>query len=642
MSESKNTLALNLSLLDRHDPELSKLIAQSEPNPDFQTLPSKAGPLVATVQHNNRPIALSSKYDPLKEAARIADRVDLETVATVVAVGLGLGYHIDEISKRIGMRSLLVVWEPDLSTLRSTFEQFDFSAWLLRKQIVLLHGQMDRAAILARLERHYSILTQGLQFIEHPTYRQTHPQLIVDFTSIIRDVVASARTSIATSLVNSARTCQNLASNLGQYAAGASINELKDRFKGYPAVCVAAGPSLVKNVHLLQDSQVRNKIVVIAVQTALRPLLDRGIKPDFVTALDYSQISARFYENLPPLPDVTLIAEPKAHCTILDDYPGPIRILQNQFNDLMLGEHTRPMDSLPSGGTVAHLSFYVAQYLGCDPIMLIGQDLGFSNGLYYAPGTAVHQVWSSEFNQFNTVEMMEWIRVSRMQNNLRKIPGAIEDEIYTDEQMATYLKQFERDFSQAPQTILDTTEGGAAKEHTTVMTFADAIKQYATKPIPSIPLPSQSLDLTRLKELFDMVNQRIADINELRKVTNQSIAIIQKMINNVGKENKMLSLYKELTVSKQRVEGDLQTIFNLVMRLNVIGTYKRDKRDRMIDVNTPDNFHDKQRMQLERDAENLDWIVQSSDESLDIFAAAQQRIEQTIANLTNSEELINH
>ena len=48
---------------------------------------------------------------------------------------------------------------------------------------------------------------------------------------------------------------------------------------------------------------------------------------------------------------------------------------------------------LPSGSTVAHLAYYLAEHLGCDPIAFVGQDLGFSDGLYYTPGTSYEDVW---------------------------------------------------------------------------------------------------------------------------------------------------------------------------------------------------------------------------------------------------------
>ena len=56
----------------------------------------------------------------------------------------------------------------------------------------------------------------------------------------------------------------------------------------------------------------------------LGPCWSAASAPINVTALDYSRISQRFYEDLPDLPDVTLVAEPKAHPAILDSFPGPI------------------------------------------------------------------------------------------------------------------------------------------------------------------------------------------------------------------------------------------------------------------------------------------------------------------------------
>ena len=70
--------------------------------------------------------------------------------------------------------------------------------------------------------------------------------------------------------------------------------------------------------------------------------------------------------------------------------------------------------AIPPGATVAHLSVSLAEFLGCATVVLVGQDLGFTDGLYYCPGTAVHRVWDAELSPWNTLEMMEWQRIARM------------------------------------------------------------------------------------------------------------------------------------------------------------------------------------------------------------------------------------
>ena len=67
---------------------------------------------------------------------------------------------------------------------------------------------------------------------------------------------------------------------------------------------------------------------------------------------------------------------------------------------------------LPGGSTVAHLAYYLAEHLGCDPIIFVGQDLGFTDGLYYLPGTSYEDVWRPELGRFCTMEMKNWEQLS--------------------------------------------------------------------------------------------------------------------------------------------------------------------------------------------------------------------------------------
>jgi len=76
----------------------------------------------------------------------------------------------------------------------------------------------------------------------------------------------------------------------------------------------------------------------------------------------------------------------------------------------------------------------------------VGQDLGFVDGLYYKPGTAIHETWGVELGRFNTLETKEWERIVRSRTILRKIPDIHGHPMYTEEQFFVYLQQFERDF----------------------------------------------------------------------------------------------------------------------------------------------------------------------------------------------------
>src|SRR5690606_27993706 len=150
--------------------------------------------------------------------------------------------------------------------------------------------------------------------------------------------------------------------------------------------------------------------------------------------------------------------------------------------------------AIRSGATVAHLAHYLARHLGCDPVALIGQDLGFTDGQYYAAGAAIHEVWACELNEFVSLELLEWHRIVRSRGILHRVQDVLGRPIYTDEQMATYLAQFERDFladTSAGLRVIDATEGGVRKAHTTLMTLAAFLREFATAPLPALPTPDR-------------------------------------------------------------------------------------------------------------------------------------------------------
>lgn len=628
MAEGTATFRANLAALARTEPELAQRLREAEPAV-ATFAPSKAGPLTAVLEQDGKSLSLASRYDPLAEAKKLIEGVDHSKAPCVIVLGLGLGYHVQELARDMQGRGVLIVYEPDLAVLRAVLEQVDHTGWLGRPNVILGDAQMDRAGLAKRVEKLAAMLTQGTQLVVHPPSRQRHAAAFAEFGKAVTETLAFCRTSVATALVNSARTCRNLACNLAPYAAGATTDELHQAAKGYPAICVSAGPSLAKNVELLQDPAVRQNVVVIAVQTALKPLLDRGIRPDFVTALDYSQICRQFYEDLPELPDVTLVVEPKAHPTIIEHFPGPIRVTYSNFNDELLAHMARPIIPMRSGATVAHLSFYLAQHLGCDPIIFIGQDLGFSNGLYYAPGTAVHRVWASELNAFNTVEMMEWQRVVRHKGHLRRMDDVDGQPIFSDEQMITYLKQFERDFMGAPQKIIDATEGGLPKQHTTRMTLAEAVEQHATRPVPAIAVPPRELDRDRLEALLDLMHTRLREVNELRNTSKRTIPILRQMQEHQRDNARMQTLFTRLKKLQSQVHTELQAAFTLVNALNTVGAFKRSKTDHAISYLKGD-VYERQTQQLERDIENLDWLIQACDEAMEIFREARGRVEEAL------------
>ncbi len=627
-------LAANLKALETTDAPLAARLRQTQPRQDVVFDTARRENAVTTAvprEPGGRAVALCSAHTPLTEARRLADNADVHHHATFVVLGFGAGHHVGAVVERIGHAGIVVVYEPDMPLLRAVLAHVDCTGWLGSARLALFTGEVDAAAITRRLEPAVGHIAQGVQLLTHAPTRQRAGEALQAFSQAFTRFVAYCRTNVATTLVNSPITCENLTQNLDHYAAGATINALRGAAAGRPAVLVAAGPSLAKNIALLKQPSVRDRVVIITAQTTLKLLLDHGVRPHFVTALDYHAISKRFYEGLPELHDVTLIAEPKANRAILESYPGPVRVCRSPFVDTLLGPLARPVDPLPAGSTVAHLSFYVAQYLGCDPIILTGQDLGFSDGLYYCPGTPIHRVWAGELSAFNTLEMMEWKRIARHRAHLQRVQDVHGRPIYSDEQMLTYLRQFERDFAAAEQRIIDATQGGVPKAHAAAMPLAEALDRYATQPLPPLPTPAIELDPQRLTATREHLQHRIDQVRELGEVSRRTVNIIRQMIDRQRDRAKMDKLFDRLEKHKRRA-AELGEAFALVNELNQIGAFKRHQADRAIaiDQGEGDDPFAVQRKQLDRDLVNLRWLIDGCEQTLAMFRRAAERMDRRL------------
>lgn len=652
----ESALASNLAAIEKRDPELARRLRETPPREDVEFAETPQGALAALVDGRQ----LCSRHKPLDEAASIVNKIDIVEHAVMVVLGFGAGWHVKALAQRLQTSGVIIVFEPDLSLLRAVLERIDHSSWLRQSIVLFSDDAEDRALMSARLEEIGPLLAMGVEIIEHAPSRVRLGARSAQFTSLLAECMTSARTSLATTLLRSVDTTRNLLHNLDHYAAGAGITDLANAAKGYPAVLVAAGPSLQKNIQQLSAPGVRDRCVIIAVQTALKPLLAAGIRPHYVTALDYHEISRRFYDGISAaeLEGVTLVCEPKVHPVVPDSFPNAsaIRCCASDFLDQLLGPIKRDMGVLPAGATVAHLSLYLARHLGCDPIILIGQDLGFTDGLYYSSGTAIHDdVWAPEFNPFNTIEMMEWQRIARHKQHLRKMraasaAGGCERTVYSDGQMMTYLQQFEIDFldcKRAGMTVIDATEGGVAKQHVETMTLAEALQQYATRQVPALPATDQ--DTSKASARIEQVRRRVGEVRRdlvaLQATSRRTIALIEKMLEDQHDQRaggRMEQHFKKLETFRREVD-DRQEAFQLLSYLNQLGAFKRIKADRKLKV-ISENITpvEKQRMELERDIVNVRWIADASQELIEQFEQADQLLRGEVVSPRRRRSSIRH
>ena len=517
----------NLAALWTHDPRLAAAIEQTESQESYAVEKSKCGlPTVAIADEAGKRIYLHSRYQPMDEAEKLVDALPLEECIAFHVHGFGLGYHVERLFERASVEAIHCIFEPDLLLLRTAFEQSDFSK-LIQSGRVTFYWQLDKPELFNRLNPHSATVSMAFEGLNHSPSLQLQPQFHQQAQTWIEEFKAFSKTSISTLVINGRRTAENISRNLPWYIGTPSLARLKDCYKGKPAVIVSAGPSLRKNKHLLP--QMVGKAVIIAVQTTLQPLLEIGVEPQFVTSLDYHDICTRFFEKLPANIKTELVAEPKATNAIFDLHPGPLSLLGNDFAETLLSEMKIDKARLPSGATVAHLAYYLAEHLGCDPIIFVGQDLGFADGLCYSPGTSYEDVWRPELSRFCTVEMKQWEQIVRDRNILRRTVDHQGVPTYTEERLFTYLQQFERDFAKSNARIIDATEGGVLKRGATSMKLAEVIEQFCSEPIDAHPPKHGGLDFNRLVDSLSSLNNRLAEAVEVEQISRETLPLLEEI-----------------------------------------------------------------------------------------------------------------
>jgi hypothetical protein len=442
----------------------------------------------------------------------------------------------------------------------------------------------------------------------------------------ITEFITYTRMGLMTLVSNSKTTCRNIAMNLAKYVTTPPIDLLKDRFAGCPGVVVSAGPSLSRNIDQL--AALKGHALLFAVQTALRPLMDRGIVPDFVTSLDFHEMSAKFFQGVGDLRNVHLVVEPKASWHVLDPYPGPISLLDNSWARLVLGDDLAARGGLPAGATVAHLAFYLAVHLGCDPIIFVGQDLAFTGHVFYVPGVEIHRAWRGELNRFNSIEQKEWDRIARNRPILRKVSGVDGIDLYTDELLFTYLEQFERDIAAAPCEVINATQGGAHIRGTTATPLADAVAKFCTAPIDDSHWAYRSAtkwnDDSRLPAAATALEARLSELDEAVELCDQLLTILDELKSLTHEPDRFNARLIRVDELRTRVAADSRA-YQIINAATQLAEFRRFSADRRIEADELSHV-EKAKRQIERDVEFITAVREGAIEVRPILEAALTRV----------------
>lgn len=310
---------------------------------------------------------------PRREIQKVLAAMTESTLLVVFGIGTGyLAQYLRQVTA-----APVIVFEPNVGLLRLLMESgpVDFD------DIQIVTNHHDLSLIWGR----YSGRRRDAVVINTPGYSAAFPEECSALPQSLTRLVERVTITKNTYRKRAQTWVLDVLDNVSVLEHSTPLLGLEGAFHGVPAFIVGAGPSLDKNIEELRRA--RAKGIVFAANSSALSLAKHEIVPHIVCCLESIDISDRL-RTLPYLNEVIRAFSLSSHPNTLRAGTGPLM----PFHEA-LPQYAGPLEALTrvSGvtvcGSVSTAAFTLAQRLGCSPIVLVGQDMAFTEGATYAVGT---------------------------------------------------------------------------------------------------------------------------------------------------------------------------------------------------------------------------------------------------------------
>jgi hypothetical protein len=339
------------------------------------------------VTADGRRLAVHASADPVASAEALVDRCG--AVPLLVVIGFGFGYLLDALERRNSRTKVLAV-EPVPAIARAMLSRRDVRDWITSGRLALLVGPSFPDATDAWRLFGRDVTTPPV--LVTPLAEQGFPAETAQARAAVARIVAGVKANAAARRKFAGRYLLNTLRNLPCIAEEGDAAALVNLCEGMPAVIVAAGPSLDATLPGIRELQ--GRAVIIAVDTAVRPLLAAGIQPHMAVSVDPSDINAQHLSGI-PASGMALVGEGSLDPIVLPQFRG------RTFTFRVSDHHPWPWlralgldrDGLQAWGSVLTTAFDFAIKAGCNPLVFAGADLAYTRGLQYCRNTAYEPRW---------------------------------------------------------------------------------------------------------------------------------------------------------------------------------------------------------------------------------------------------------
>lgn len=398
---------------------------------------------------------------------------NLYTNAPIFIEGVGNPDYLNALIDYASVELAIVVYEPSLKIFKYFLQTENLQEMMKKQNIIFwvdgIEGMSEHGLeIITKNLLKYENLNMS-RFLIVPNYENMFPEQTVLFAKMCRDQSQFEYVNRNTQVKFSSVLAKNLLANLKHLVYAYKTIQYAGKIpREVPGIVVAAGPSLNKNIKELKKA--KGKAFIIATDTAMKPLLKEGIVPDMFAIVDGKKpidlVNETMAQKIPLLTSVVAASD------ILEFHKGK-KIFCNegiQLADEILNHSKVPYSPMDIGGSVATHAFTFLYMIGIKTVILVGQDLAYTNNRSHADGTFKERMPEVDTSRFVMVD------------------GNYEEKVPTSSDFKLYLEWFEKYIAgfqnENPDfRVINATEGGAKIKGAEIDTLKETIEKECKREI---------------------------------------------------------------------------------------------------------------------------------------------------------------
>ncbi|EJP6470962.1 motility associated factor glycosyltransferase family protein [Clostridium botulinum] len=545
----------NLNFLKDNNPLLYKTVVEDSPlqKIDLEEIDDQDNYIIKS---NESKCFMHSIYNIENETKMMLNNVE-NNVNTIILFGLGNGYTLNYIIKKYENLYDIVVIEPSLDVFKMYLENHDFTNFFKHKSKKNLYMTfiVNESEDFVVDEIAFEMMnSKNAAMIFHVSYCSVFNSYYNNMMINLSKQLKVNTGSIVTLAYQWQLWLFNSIKNL-RVRDIIPIENIKDIFKEKTVVIVSAGPSLNKNIHLIE--KLKEKSIILAVGSAIKVLESKGIVPHFRVALDAFPTEKKVVVDEINTSSSILMFSNQLYYGILPEYHGGKTryIVQSDY----LGKYIYEKNNISyiefgSGASVANGALNILCQLGCKRIIFMGQDLSYTEEGLHAKGVSTEKEdkeWSKK-QEYTIVENIFGEKVYSITPYLQMK--------YTMEDTIKKYQGIE---------FLNATEGGLGIDGTENIKVQQVLDEKLKE--------EENLKIKEIQCIFD--DEKIK--KEYNEKIKNGLCIMKKELLEVSEiQNEIIMFIRKIDKLKQkngslnRIENEIRYLETLEKRLEEIPVYK--------------------------------------------------------------------